>query len=681
MGAFAETRKHGRWLYGDYGAFSDEIADIVRRLDPDALYHPSFCDFDEEHIWDGGFPDGEFWDHYDRNFRFISEYGAIAPPVVETLQEILPPGAAWGQEQRRAGRVGLPIDVEEYSFRWSFDYPGLCNSVARLFRWVDRDPPSLERFVDGVQWYQALGLRYCAEVYRRKRFRDIAGCRTWSYRENVPGIKFTVVDHHQRPKMGYFALRTAYAPLLLSLDEQYPLAARAAGSEYRRKLRVVNDGREVRRVRVETSLHAIDGEILATASGDVVVPGDADRDMDISLTFPQAAGSYLLRSVGYEDGDEVARSEWWAKVVKPAFSPAVRVLLLGQARYNEPILEAFADVAGVEFDVVDERTRHPRDSAWSEGLVGRIDAIWFSGWDYAAHQFRLSEWENLAAAVAEGVGFVHTGSQGSFHGGDGRGAMLDITALGDVLPVTLRSHDGIWDYVPRVEDCGAERRLGITLDGLAPPLFHRTTARAGAEVLAKVDEIYPLLVTGRHGAGATVAFTGGLVQPLRKFGVEFRDPLEVEPPWSRTDIRAYSPFWPGTLQLGLGMLVAATGQALSALIPEIVEATSRPLFESLAELPATELAARVDSLVQIGRVSTGLVEVENVGQIVARLVRGRVWSEHTNDHRFLDGFVDLLPGETARLRFECAGAPSVVSGVELRAQNGATTVRLSVGRD
>ena len=168
---------------------------------------------------------------------------------------------------------------------------------------------------------------------------------------------------------------------------------------------------------------------------------------------------------------------------------------------------------------------------------------------------------------------------------------------------------------------------------------------------------------------------------MRKFGVEFHDPLEVEPPWVETTSAPTHRSGRGTFQLGLGLLVAATGQALSAPIPEIVEATRRPLFESLAELPTTQLAARVDSLVQTGGVTTGLVEVENTGQVVARLVRGRVWSDRTNDHRFLDGFVDLLPGETARLRFECAGAPNAVSGVELRAQNGATIARPGVGQD
>jgi beta-mannosidase len=224
--AFAETRKDGQWLYGDYTAFSDALAGLVSTLAPDAIYHPSFCDFGEDHYWEGGFPNGDFWDHYEADARFVSEYGSIAPPVLETLEEFLPAAARWGLDERTGGRIGLPIDAEEYAYHWSFDYPGLCNSVARMYEWADRSVPTLERLVDAMQWYQALGLRYCAEIYRRRRFAAFAGCRTWSYRDQIPGARFTVVDHHQRPKMGYYALKQAYAPLLLSLDERLPLAAR-----------------------------------------------------------------------------------------------------------------------------------------------------------------------------------------------------------------------------------------------------------------------------------------------------------------------------------------------------------------------------------------------------------------------------------------------------------------------
>ena len=199
-----------------------------------------------------------------------------------------------------------------------------------------------------------------------------------------------------------------------------------------------------------------------------------------------------------------------------------------------------------------------------------------------------------AAAIEGGVGLVHTGGQASFHGGDGRGGLLDYTALDAVLPVVLQPHDGIWDYVPTLDEGTARTTLGIALDGFSVPLFHRTTARPDAVVHATIDGgRYPLLVTGRHGRGLTAVFAAGLVKPLRKFGVEFRDPLEVEPPWARDDIRRYSPYWRGTLQLALGLLAAATGHELPEPAYVLAERLRKPLFEQLADLSQTSLAAHI----------------------------------------------------------------------------------------
>ena len=176
----------------------------------------------------------------------------------------------------------------------------------------------------------------------------------------MPGIKFTVVDHRQRPKLGYFGLKQAYAPLLVSLDEQYPLALRAAGSDYRRDLVVVNDGRVERDLLLTTTLHATTGEGVSHDAIAVVVGPDSAVRHPVEVRLPAQPGPYLLRTVATEDGEEVARSEWWANVVEPVFSPAV-ASCFSESRYAHPILDAFGDVPGVEFTIVDETNRHPQD--------------------------------------------------------------------------------------------------------------------------------------------------------------------------------------------------------------------------------------------------------------------------------------------------------------------------------
>ncbi len=675
-GAFAETRKNEQWVWGDYTEYNGAIAEIVTRNDPDSVYHPSFCDFKEEHIWNGGFPFGEYWDHYERNHNFISEFGAIAPPVVETIREFLPDDAAWGREQAREGRVGLPIDVEEYSYRWAFDYAGLTTSVARMYRWADRQPPTLERFIDAVQWYQAFGLRYCAEIYRRKRFADVAGCRTWSYRENIPGMKFTVVDHHQRPKMGYFGLKAGYEPVLLTFDEPAPLRPLAAGGRFERDLWVINDTHQELNLQVAVDLFDSNGEELRRASFSASVDADSATAQAVRLDVPDAGGVYLLRATARDAarGDIVTVSDRWLQVQEAIVDGgAIKLLLLGQDRYNAPILEALEGVPGIDVTVVDETSRDPQDSSWSEGIAGRYDAVWYAGWDYGAHLFRDSEWQNIADAVADGIGFVHTGGQGSFHGGDGRGALIDSTSLDVVLPVDLWPHDGIWDHAPSVEPDRAERELGVSLDGLPFRGFSRTTPRAGAEVLARIGE-FPLLVTGTHGSGATVVFTASLTKPLRMFrigeGLDWEDPLDIEPHWARDDIRAYGPYWRGTQQLALGLVQFATQRRLRKAPIALSHELQQPLFEQLAELEQTTLAvslAQLDWSDAAGQ-TVGIVGVRNVGTVTARLVRGNVEAA-TADHRFRDGFVDLLPGGTCSLRFEVGARPEQIQSVVIRGQN------------
>jgi hypothetical protein len=690
-GAFAETRKDGRWVWGDYELFARAIGEVVRAADSDALYHASFCDLGEGHIWSGGYPFGEFSDHYRTDHRFVSEFGAIAPPVVETLREMIPDDAIWDRPDGAAGRLGLPILAEAYAYHWAFDYAGLANSVARMYRHADRAPASLERFVDALQWYQAFGLRYCAEAYRRRRFAPIAGCRMWSYREVGPGIKFTVVDHHQRPKMGYFGLQAGYQPVLISVDDRLPLAPRSTGSSYVHDVWLINDMSDGQRLEVEAVLRDPWGRVQAQWRSDADLPGDSSQLVGtLNIRLPDRPGPYLIRlSAQRPDGTHVASNESWVRVVRPAFDRPLRLLLLGQRRYTGPILAGLESIPDLEADIVDETTRQPRDSAWSERLAERFDVIWFAGWDNAAYQFRPEEWRNLSEGVAAGVGLIHTGGQGSFHGGDGRGALLDSTALGDALPVALRPRDVLLDVRPEVRprsDCDLE--FDGPLEGLPYHGHHRVAARQGATVQWMIGDD-PLLVTGRFGDGATVAFTAWLTELLSPIsmneasdafwveaialreGGERQEPALAEAPWLRSDIRAYGPHWDGTLALGLGMLAHAGRRRLRAPIRELVDEYQQPLFERLAQLPPTTLAVRSgphehdDALGEV----RGAIEIRNQGPVLARLVRGVALADGDAGGRFRDGFADLLPGEGRSVRFEAPCRPDQQLVVEVSAQN------------
>lgn len=676
--AFAETRKDGEWLYGDYGPFSNSLKSIIEDLDPDSLYHPSFCDFGEDHFWEGGFPEGEFWDHRFFNTKFVSEFGSIAPPGLDTLKTFVDESSLWGNTPASEGRVGLPIDVEELSYQWSFDYPGLTNSIARLFQWVDREVPTLQRLIDGIQWYQATGIRYAAELYRRRRFDDIAGCRIWSYRDVIPGVRFSVVDHLQRPKMGYHALRQAYSPLLLSIDDPLPLGLVAANADANIDLAVVNDLAIEHSLRVTFEVLDPSGRTLASPpDSQVHVGADSVARLSVAFSWPTVPGSVLLRAVAWDpEGHAVAQTELWKRVVAPAFEPSrLRVLLLGQARYNRPFVAALGEMPGIQLITVDEVSRNPQDISWSENIGDRCDVIWFTGWDEAARHFRSTEFQNIADAVEAGVGFIHTGGQASFHGGDGRGAMLDVTPLADVLPVIMRPHEGVWDLIP--DSVGAQdSELGHLVSGWKPTMHHRLTPKEDALVHATIGQ-YPLLVTGEFGAGVVATVAGGFVQPIRKFAMEFQDPDATVLPWTRDSLRSYREHWEGIEELALELLAFASRKPLALDAKDLVADMRIPLFEHLSTLSVTSLSAIASDLSRDARGwLKGVVEVSNTGSVVARLVRGEFESTESWDSRFFDGFSDLMPGDSVQLRFE-GKAPEGQLSLRIFGQN-TETVLLSI---
>ncbi|MDQ2965354.1 MAG: glutamine amidotransferase [Chloroflexota bacterium] len=353
------------------------------------------------------------------------------------------------------------------------------------------------------------------------------------------------------------------------------------------------------------------------------------------------------------------------------------------------MLEALGNTPGIHITVIDE-SRDPQDSSWSEALASRVDVAWFTGWDNAAHQFRPREWRNLASAAESGVGFIHTGGQGSFHGGDGRGALLDCTPLGDVLPVSLRPHDAAWDLLTPEICPTTERSAQFDLPIATMPFrgFHRVDKKPDASVHWTLAG-WPLLVTGQHGAGATLAFTGSFTRALQMLSTDEQDDrfwseasiiiaggaLDandiVEPPWVRKDIRAYGRFWSALPEIALAFL-AFVARCKPTVAPVILAREHRQtIFELLADLPATRLGCSIKSLEwDPGRKETqGVVSILNEGPVVARLVRGAVLTDGTQQHRFRDGFVDLLPGETCDLRFEAGCQPNAIAGLVVSGQN------------
>ena len=170
------------------------LAAEIRQADPTRLTREA-SDF-REHPYPGW-----YWGSV-RDFLALpgaplpSEFGAQALPRAELLRRVL-------------GRAAWPPDWE----RWVYHnfQPDQTFRVAGI-----EQGSSLEAFVENSQAYQATLLRFAIHAYRRAKGR-IAGYFQFMFVDPWEGITWSVLDVERVPKQGFFALKEASSPILLSL--------------------------------------------------------------------------------------------------------------------------------------------------------------------------------------------------------------------------------------------------------------------------------------------------------------------------------------------------------------------------------------------------------------------------------------------------------------------------------
>lgn len=97
---------------------------------------------------------------------------------------------------------------------------------------------SLEQFVKASQFIQAEGIRYIVEANRRRKFKN-SGSMVWQFNEPWPNVSNTcMVDYYGIPKMAYYWLKKAYAPIHASL--KYEKLFYAPSEEFRAEIFIHN---------------------------------------------------------------------------------------------------------------------------------------------------------------------------------------------------------------------------------------------------------------------------------------------------------------------------------------------------------------------------------------------------------------------------------------------------------
>jgi beta-mannosidase len=683
--AFAEAHEKGKgWGVGDedwepygYEGYSNQIRKLVEELAPGTVYHPSLCDVGEQHFWmanAGMGTSGGYQEHFNANTGFVSEYGSIAFPVYETLKKMLTPEEMWSTQNSPLPRwYNLPLNIPNYAYQTSFEYNGFASVLQRLNKFVDRHVRSIQELIDDSQLYQAFIFKYATECYRRKKYDSINGTRIWAYGEVTPGIRFNFLDYYRVPKMGYYYLKNAQARFAVNFAYEESLESQVSGKSLRIPVWVVNDHR--REVPFDLHCEILDLQGQSVWSRDLTdeVGSDGVKQTGVvEWTTPDKPGVYVLRARAVEKGGEqlTAENSTFIKVTPKLFSRPFNILLIGERQYSFPISE-MVRALGIKVDVIEENSvpqlaqlKNP------EEIRKKYDVVWLACFDSLWKLMDDEMAEGLKQAVSQGVGFIHTGGPGSFHGGFGRAALINVRSLADVLPVKLRDRNdvnygqlslptGALDQVfspindIAVNDSAGEgwNDFGLKEYGLAG--FNDVDLKSGSRQVMTVSG-RPLLALGQFGRGTTVVFTG--------FTPAY---TEKKSSWDPKIALRYlidqefvdNPVTKSYFALFMRMIAAASGEKPATAFDEIVAERDKPLFEKLKDLPTATLA--VPSLLvatATGKKASATLVVKN-GSEYARLIRVRAeWKEGDGNPPYLvkysDNFFDLLPGESKSLAME-----------------------------
>jgi beta-mannosidase len=643
------------WAKKDYPPFYEGMREVVRKLSPGAIYQRSYCDDGEEHIWTataGYLGTGDYRYHFDFAPAFVSEYGSDALSSYENIHKWISSDDLWSDKNsRRAEWFYLPINVNTYTYLGSTAIQSLQSILGVPFKFIDSDPRSGKELVEASQLYQDFIMRYASDAFRRRMFNPVQGIRWWEYKDTAPSFQSGFIDVDQVPKIAYYSFKRSMAPLAVSFAfrdelEPQPSAAVQTGSKIIHiPIAVANDHDFDIPLDVQSEVLDLGGHIVYSQSNQATAPAGRSQTVDVlNWEIPSVTTTtvYALRArVHQQDGSLLAESRIYLKVAPPetvspldqvpALARKYRVLLISTQRYAESLAGELRAM-GVDLDVIDQdhldRFGELRSAA---ELRRKYDVIWLGSFEAIWKVLDDDMAEGIAQAVKEGVGFIHTGGESSFHGGEGIAACLDLTKLSDVLPVKVRSEAYDLNLLNSSKDVRVFIK-GWTDSGLKQigiQNFNEVATKEGSDIVMKFND-WPLLVTGQYGKGRTLAFMG--FTPKDKI---------TEPAWRAL----YSQ-----------MLLAATGEN-----PEYryasVTGRDKPLFQLLKEQPEATVTALPRAIESAGKNGVASFKVNIAGgSRFARLVRMRIeWSDAkvvAAAVLYGENYFDLFPGEKKEVAVE-----------------------------
>jgi hypothetical protein len=226
-----------QWAHEDYNkdftdhgpwqglAAAEAVGEVCKELDPDRYYQPSspYYGMNPNDPREGsthGYTNMWFVPGYDY-LNFASEDTRISAPLLHSLKRFMAPEDLWPKDYTT---LYLPGSRNSFPDTW---LPYTCAES-----WKKTGP--VEQFYDATdaaglvyRLGMAESLYYQDTVERQRRGRPAVeqserrccgGYIVWKYNDSWPQVYSSKVDYFLEPKHSYYALRRAYAPVMLSFD-------------------------------------------------------------------------------------------------------------------------------------------------------------------------------------------------------------------------------------------------------------------------------------------------------------------------------------------------------------------------------------------------------------------------------------------------------------------------------
>ncbi len=153
-------------------------------------------------VWHGvgqdRFVPPEYEHYYNEQGKFITEYGIQSLPSEQTIEKI------FSEETKKK-----PNEIWEFH---NCDLEKLNINLRKFGK-----PSDIKEWILYSQIAQASAMKFAIDTWRSRKW-NIGGCLIWQYNEPWPTICWSLIDYYNFPKISYWFVKRAYAPLLPIFD-------------------------------------------------------------------------------------------------------------------------------------------------------------------------------------------------------------------------------------------------------------------------------------------------------------------------------------------------------------------------------------------------------------------------------------------------------------------------------